>query len=231
MKKLEWHTEKRIIEDLLPYDKNPRKLSIEKLDLLKKSIEKYGFVEIPVIDIDNVILAGHQRLKAMQILGRGKEETDVRVPNRKLTESEFKEYNIQSNVAIGEWDIDTLLEDFNDIDLPDLGVEIDDLEFQLSDEFEVSKERFIEMKNIKAEDEAEDPDLAVPEVAKSVKGDIYELISEDKNLTHRVMCGDSTIEEDVEKLMDGQKAGMVFTDPPYGIDYSGGRTQTIKKVE
>ena len=112
--KLEWHTTKRKINDLIPYDKNPRKLSKEQEKNLKKSLEQFNLVEIPAIDYDNKIIAGHQRIKVMQILGRGEEEIDVRIPNRKLTQDEYKRYLITSNAVTGDWDFD-LLKDFDSI--------------------------------------------------------------------------------------------------------------------
>jgi hypothetical protein len=108
MDKLLWHTEKRKINDLIPYEGNPRKMTEEQADQLRKSLEKFDLVEIPAIDLDNKIIAGHQRLKIMQLLGRSDEEVDVRIPNRKLTDEEFREYNLRSNKNLGEWDWDML---------------------------------------------------------------------------------------------------------------------------
>jgi ParB-like chromosome segregation protein Spo0J len=108
MKKLQWHTEKRIVNNLIPYEGNPRKMSEEQVKQLRRSLEKFNLVEIPAIDLDNKIIAGHQRLKIMQLLNRGNEEVDVRVPNRKLTDDEFREYNLRSNKNLGDWDFDEL---------------------------------------------------------------------------------------------------------------------------
>lgn len=94
MNKLEliWHTEKRKVNDLIPHDKNPRSISEKQMNDLKKSLTKFNLAEIPAIDTDNKIIAGHQRIKALQLLGRGEEEIDVRVPNRKLTQKEYDQY-------------------------------------------------------------------------------------------------------------------------------------------
>lgn len=108
MSDLVWSTQKRKINELIPYEQNPRQMTEVQVEQLKKSLEKFNLVEIPAIDTDNKIVAGHQRLKIMQMLGRGNEEIDVRVPNRKLTEAEFQEYNIRSNKNTGEWDYDLL---------------------------------------------------------------------------------------------------------------------------
>ena len=104
MDQLNWTTQKRKISELIGHPKNPRKISDKQIADLKASIQKFNFVEIPAIDTDNTILAGHQRLKIMQLLGRGNEEIDVRVPSRKLTEQEKDEYLLRSNKNTGEWD-------------------------------------------------------------------------------------------------------------------------------
>ena len=125
---IEWYTEQRKVLDLIPYEFNPRKLTEDKKEKLIRSLEKFNLAEIPVINLDNKIIAGHQRIKILLHLGRGDELIDVRVPNRILTEQEFKEYNITSNVSIGYWDIDMLNEHFEDIDLLELGLDIDKIE-------------------------------------------------------------------------------------------------------
>ena len=126
---LQWHTEERKVDALLPHKKTPRKISKEQADRLKQSLETYGLVEIPAVDLDGTILAGHQRIKVLQLLGRGDEQIDVRVPNRKLTEEEAERYMIGSNSITGEWDFD-LLKDFEMDLLVDLGFdqkELDDI--------------------------------------------------------------------------------------------------------
>ena len=84
IQKLEWKTEQRKISQLIPYEKNPRKLSEKQKADLKKSIEKFNLAEIPAINTDNSILAGHQRLKILKLLGRGNELIDVRIPHNLL---------------------------------------------------------------------------------------------------------------------------------------------------
>jgi hypothetical protein len=112
MSDLQWRNEKRRVNDLIPFEHNPRQMSESQVEQLKKSIGKFNLVEIPAIDTDNKIVAGHQRLAVMKLIGRGDEEIDVRVPNRKLTEDEFKEYNLRSNKNIGEWDMELLANAF-----------------------------------------------------------------------------------------------------------------------
>ena len=144
MLKLTWKTEKRKVDDLLPYEGNPRKMSEKQVADLKKSLEKFDLVEIPAINTDNKIVAGHQRLKIMQILGRGKETIDVRVPNRKLTDKEFREYLLRSNKNTGSFDYE-LLAEFDEDFLKDVGfddTELDnifDLEQEEDDDFDVDE--------------------------------------------------------------------------------------------
>ncbi len=197
---LVWHTEKRIINSLIPFEQNPRKMSEDQVKQLTTSLEKFGLVEIPAVDTDNVIIAGHQRMRVMSILGRGQEEIDVRVPNRKLTDQEYKEYNVRSNKNTGSWDDELLAALFDEQELRDIGFTDLELGLMSFDEYE-------------EEDEDVVPEL--PEEPKSKTGDLYELGG------HRVLCGDSTKKEDVEKLMNGIQADLIFTDPPYNINYSG----------
>lgn len=208
--KLVWHTERRIINSLIPFDQNPRKMTEDQVKQLTKSIESFNLVEIPVIDTDNILVAGHQRMKVMQMLGRGDEETDVRVPNRKMTDKEFKEYNVRSNKNTGMWDDDLLAGLFDEQELRDIGfndIELGGLDFG----------------NPKEEDDDIVPEL--PNEPKSALGDLYELPE-----GHRILCGDSTLKEDVDKLMNGLQADMIFTDPPYNVDYTGDGKNTTNKI-
>ncbi|KKP62391.1 MAG: methylase protein [Candidatus Woesebacteria bacterium GW2011_GWA1_34_41] len=143
MGNLIWHTEKRKVKELVPYESNPRKLSNEQAEKLKDSLNKFNLVEIPAIDTDNKIVAGHQRIKIMMLLGRGEEEIDVRLPNRKLTNGEFTEYNIRSNKNVGEFDWD-LLAKFDESFLADIGFSSGELDgifdVDVPEEFSLEKE-------------------------------------------------------------------------------------------
>lgn len=134
---LNWKTEKRKISELIPTEYNPRQLTEKQVKDLKASIEKFNLVEIPVMNLDNTILAGHQRLKILSLLGRGAEEIDVRVPDRQLTKQEADEYLIRSNKNTGGWDWDLLANGFDAEDLVDWGFEKDELmlDTDLGDEF------------------------------------------------------------------------------------------------
>ena len=202
-KKLSWATEQRKVKDLLPFKHNPRKMSAEQTSDLIKSLKKFNLVEIPVIDADNKIISGHQRCAVMQLLGRGEEIIDVRVPSRHLTESEYKQYLIISNKVHGDWDeiilseyfeADLLLESgFNQEELTDIFTDILETE---DDGFETAKE----LKKIKK--------------PKSKLGELYQLGP------HRLLCGDSTKLDDVKKVVGTEKIDMTYCDPVYNINMS-----------
>lgn len=214
---LEWHTEKRRVCDLIPYEYNPRILTADKKQKLKDSLEKFNLAEIPAINTDNTILAGHQRIVVLMEIGRGDDMIDVRIPNRALTETEFKEYNIRSNIAIGEWDIDILNSIFDDIDLLSLGLNVDDI---------VLPDNTVP-EHLANESES-DFDPEPPKDPVSVLGDIYEFRSIQKKLIHRIVCGDSTVPDVYMVLLNGEKFHLIVTDPPYNINYEGGTKDKLK---
>ena len=188
---IDWQIEKRNIEDLIGYDKNPRKFTNKGLKDLKKSLQNCGDANIITINADNTVLGGHARLTVMKQLGY--ETVDVKVPTKQLTEKQVQEIVVRLNAnTAGEWDLDKLQANFELDELQEWGLDI---------EFETLEEE----KEI-VEDE-------VPEEVetRAKRGDIWQLGE------HRLMCGDSTSIADVEKLMNGEKADMVFTDPPYGM--------------
>lgn len=213
---LEWRTEKRKVKDLVPYEYNPRKLTEEKKALLIRSLEKFNLAEIPAVNTDNVIIAGHQRVKVLMDIGRGEEEIDVRIPSRTLTESEFKEYNITSNIPVGFWDVDILEEHFEDIDLESLGLFLEDIEIPgeaLGDEGN--------------NEEEQEFDPTPPKEPITQIGDVYELRSTQKGIVHKVVCGDST-KNDAYKQLGPEEFQLVVTDPPYNVNYEGGTKDKLK---
>lgn len=184
-----WHTEVRKISELKNWEGNPRTISEESYKTLKKSIGDLGNFEPLVINIDGTVLAGNQRLRVHK--EQGDTEVEVSVPERELTEEEIKKIGIISNRHSGEWDMDKLANEFEDV-LEELGFD------DLMPEVEL---------DVKEDDYEEPEDLEV-----RVKlGEVWQLGK------HRLMCGDSTKIEDVEKLMNGQKATLAFNDPPYGM--------------
>jgi len=202
MQNINWTTQKRKLADLKPYSKNPRMMTDKDAFDLKESIRKFGLVEIPVVNTDNTILAGHMRIRTLMESGEVN-EIEVRVPDRKLTVAEAEEYLIRSNKNTGRWDEDKLM-DFNKDLLISFGF----------DKYELSK--IWDRKE--AKDDAFDPDAVIANLPQPVakQGELYEIGQ------HRIMCGDATSPEDFQKLMNGQMAAMTMTDPPYNVDYSGG---------
>lgn len=217
--KLDWQNGQRRVRELVPYEFNPRKLSEAGYGRLRASLEYFGLVEVPVIDADNVVLAGHQRLRILLDLGRGEELIDVREPNRKLAEEEFKRYNVTSNVGAGEWDYESLLTNFGDIDLAAvLDANALDALTALATSLELP-----------AEEQEFDP--ALPATPVTVLGDVYEFHSEGRSLVHHLVCGSSTDADVVERALGpGVLADMVNTDPPYNVDYQG-KTKDALKIE
>lgn len=202
------------LEDIKPYEKNPRK-NDDAVKYVAESIKQFGFKVPIVLDKDNVIVAGHTRYKAAKKL----KMTEVPcVIADDLTDEQVKAYRLADNkvAEMAEWDFDLLseeLEDLFDFDMTVFGFEDDVTE----EEPEI------------VEDEAPEVDEENEPITKL--GDIWQIGR------HRLMCGDSTDKATVELLMNGNKADMVFTDPPYGNGTSGkyGRGQlgvrTIKGDE
>lgn len=203
MEKLTWTTVQRKVKDLLPFKENPRKISAEQVADLKKSLSKFGLVEIPAIDSDNKIIAGHQRLATLHLLGRGDEIIDCRIPNRKLTESEYKQYLIISNKVHGEWDEDLLSKYFDADLLLDSGFNDEEITDLFSDDLNTEDDNF-------------DIDEEVKKIKKpeSKLGDLYQLGP------HRLYCGDSTDIESVKKVVGNAKIDMIYCDPVYNINLS-----------
>jgi len=108
-----WQNQKRQISELVPADYNPRRLTDSQRDQLKKSLEKFNLADPLILNTDNTLIGGHQRLKVLLELGYT--EIDVRVPDRPLTKDEEKELNLRLNKNQGEWDNELLLDFSNDL--------------------------------------------------------------------------------------------------------------------
>jgi len=191
---LTWRTEKRKIKDLKLFDGNPRKMSDKQAEQLLESLKKFNYVELIAIDQNNRVIAGNMRVQALKKLGRDNEEIEVRVPSRPLTEEEAREYLLRSNKNTGEWDYD-LLANFSEEELKNVGFESEELD------------KIFNLDLGEKEDE-------IPEPRKETDikyGDIFQLGQ------HRLMCGDATKKEDVEKLMNGNTIKLCFTSPPYNM--------------
>lgn len=181
------------VADLKDYEKNPRK-NRPAVDKVAASIREFGFKVPVVIDRDRTIICGHTRVMAARKL------KIVRVPcivADDLTEDQVRAYRLADNkvAEFAEWDMDLLAGELDAI-----GIDMTQFGFELFSRKEVVEDDF-------------DPEP--PEEPKSKPGQIYLLGR------HRLMCGDSTSQADVKKLVDGFSVDMLLTDPPYNVDYEG----------
>jgi len=195
------------IGKIKPYDNNPR-LNDGAVQYVKHSIEQFGFKVPIVIDKNNVIVCGHTRYKASKQLGL-KEIPCIRADD--LTEEQIKAFRLADNKVseVASWDIEKLSIELDDIslDMSDFGFEdliLDDISLDAIQEDDIPKP---------------------PAEPKSHLGDLWLLGG------HRLICGDSTDVAVIDRLMDGVKADMVFTDPPYGVAYQGGMKIENGKIE
>lgn len=198
------------IEKVKPYDKNPRKNKAA-VDYVANSIKEFGFQQPIVVDKDMVVIAGHTRLKAAKKL-KLKEVPVVIADN--LTEEQVKAYRLADNKTAekAEWDFDLLTDELLSLQELDFDMEQFGFDFDFSED-----EEAVEDDNWEAD---------VPEEPISKRGDIWVLGR------HRLMCGDSTEAADVALLMDGNKADMLLTDPPYNVDYTGKASELeTRKIE
>jgi site-specific DNA-methyltransferase (adenine-specific) len=204
------------ITEILPNPNNPRLIKDDKFKKLVNSIKEFPkMMELRpmVIDENNITLGGNMRLKALKELGY-KEIPDNWVKKAtELTPEEVRRFIIADNVGFGEHDWEVLQNEWDVSELSEWGLDIPNFA----------------VKELEAEeDEFDVPDGGIE--TDIVLGDLFEIGE------HRLLCGDSTDSDSVAKLMNGEKADMVFTDPPYGVSASGGRSQTverdnIKKIE
>lgn len=202
-------------ENLIPYSNNPKKHPPEQVDKIASSIKNYGFIQPIVTDQNNEVIIGHGRLQAAKKLGLG--EVPV-IKHEDLSESEVKALRLADNrIAETEWEEEQLAveleqlteeEDFQDLITGFNEDELSEYLDSLTDEEDLT------------EPESEDPEQVETSIQ---EGEIFKLGK------HRLMCGDATNNEHVEALMNGAKADMVFTDPPYGKEYDG-RSDAHKQI-
>lgn len=189
------------INQLISAEYNPRQLSQRQYQNLRNSIQRFGLVDPILINVNkkrkNIIIGGHQRVNIAKVLGIEK----VPCVELDLTLEQERELNIRLNQNTGDWDFDILADNFDLNELIDFGFEEKDLKLDM---FEEEKEGLTD-------------DDDIPEDVESVckLGDLWKLGN------HRLLCGDSTKKENIELLLDGNKADMLFTDPPYGISFKG----------
>lgn len=193
------------ISDLREYENNPRK-NEKAVDAVASSIKNFGFKVPIIIDKQNVVICGHTRILASKKLGM--DEVPCVIADD-LSEDQVKAFRLADNktAELAEWDMDKLTEELQNIDMDMLQFGFEDLENSL--ERDVLEDEF---------DENEE----LPTNPYAQKGDVFVLRK------HRLMCGDSTDSGDVEKLCNGKIADMIFTDPPYNVDYEGGTGMKIQ---
>jgi DNA modification methylase len=190
------------LSDIRPNPNNPRVIKDDKFKKLVKSITDFPqMLELRpiVVNDEMIVLGGNMRLKALEHLGI--EETFI-IKAGDLTDKQEQEFIIKDNVGYGEWDWDQLANEWDVEDLDEWGLDLP-LDF---------------VKEL----EAEEDDFAIPEggiETDIVLGDLFEIGE------HRLLCGDSTDSDAVARLMDGEKKIGIYTDPPYGINEKGDRSE------
>ena len=201
------------VDKLIPYARNSRTHSDEQVTKIAASIKEFGFLNPVIIDGENGIIAGHGRVMAAKKIGL---ETVPVIEASHLTEAQRRAYVIADNrLALDAgWDEEMLRVEF--AELEELGFDLELTGFELGEIADLE----IDEPTEGLTDEDDTPEA--PEQPVTVEGDVWLLGK------HRLMCGDSTSIDAVEKLMAGQKADMVFTDPPYGVDYDGGHKRREK---
>lgn len=186
---------------------NPRVIKDDKFKKLVKSIQEFPqMLDIrPIVVNDQmIVLGGNMRLKAC--IEAGLTEVPV-IKASSLTPEQQKEFIIKDNVGFGEWEWDVLANEWDVEKLTEWGLDIPDYEPKVL--------------------EAQEDDFEVPDEVQTdiVLGDLFEIGE------HRLLCGDSTDSDQVAKLMNGQKADMVFTDPPYNVNYGNIKHPKFKQRE
>ena len=200
----------RKISELIPAEYNPRKITEKEIKDIEASFNSLGTLEPAVINMHstrlNQIISGHQRIKVYKLMGN----STYPCYEVKFTLDKEKEANIRMNKNTGSWDWDLLASGFEKEDLEDWGFdsELDDIFGEDEDSGGLTDDDAI-------------PPVPVEPITKL--GDLYILGK------HKLLCGDSTNIQHVERLMDGDKADLCLADPPYGIGYGGSMKLGQKK--
>jgi DNA modification methylase len=202
------------IDDLKPFEKNPKKHPEDQINVLKKSMQEFGWTNPILIAADNMVVAGHARLQAAKEL----KFNEVPVIKLDMPYEKAVAYVITDNrvAELAETDDELMAELLREVvDIPDFDFEATGYTMDDLDELIASTMPPVEV--------AEDEPPEVPEVAVTVLGDIWELGN------HRLLCGDSTNPDQVAKLMGEQRADMVFTDPPWNVNYGATKHPSRKR--
>jgi DNA modification methylase len=215
MNGITWNLKTFNIDELTDYSKNPRSLTKQQFEQLKKSLDKFGLIDKPIINADekNTVIGGHQRLRVLR--SENQKSVECWYPSRELDEKEVEELNIRLNKNTGDWDFDTLANNFEVGDLMDWG--------------------FTEME-LGLYPEEDMPDDVEPQIDKAEElrikwgvetGQLWQLGE------HRLICGDCTDASVVDRLMHGERAELAPVDPPYnvGFDYDGSTVDDLKNPD
>ena len=198
------------IDDLIPYVNNTRTHSEEQINQIASSIKEFGFTNPVLIDEQGGLIAGHGRVMGAKKLGLKEVPT---ITLKGLTEAQKKAYIIADNkIALNAgWDEELLKIELQSLQEMDFDLSLTGFSDEELADFDLDIEDEIILDTDKADD--------VPEIEENPVIKLGDLIELGHNFQHRLLCGDSTSEDDVKRLMNGHKADMVFTDPPYGIKY------------
>lgn len=212
---MNWTNEKRQLRELVPWEKNPRQINKDQARRLRQSLGEFGQVLPICIDPNNTIIDGHQRNSVWSLADEygPKYTVDVRVASRELSDKEQQKLTIFLEKAKGDWNFDTMAKFFEVDDLLDWGFDEAELDLDMWG----------------VEEPPVDPGAEVSradELREKWQTELGQLWQLDE---HRLICGDCTDAEVVERLMGGEKASLIVTDPPYGVSYDGGANNEKKR--
>lgn len=193
------------IGSLIPASYNPRKdlqPGDAEFEKIRRSIEEFGYVEPVIVNSDMTIIGGHQRVKVLSALGH----TEIDCVIVQVDKTKEKALNIALNKITGEWDTASLAQLLSDLDKESYNLELTGFDWDEAEKL---------LKTLEKEDKSQDDNFEVvlPEEPTSRRGDVWLLGR------HRLMCGDSTTHEDMAVLLEGKRVEMVFTDPPWNVNY------------
>jgi len=188
------------IDELTDYYKNPRSLSDKEFKQLKTSLDKFGMIDKPIVNADSLhtIIGGHQRKHVLE--ASGVKEIECWIPDRELSDKEVEELNIRLNKNTGAWDFDTLANEFELDDLLDWGFDKGELDLDLwaDDAPEDVEPQIDKAEELQAKWNVQD-------------GQLWQLGE------HRLICGDCTDRAVVDKVMQGERAQALISDPPFAV--------------
>lgn len=194
------------LSSIRPNPANPRTIRDDKFSKLKASLEQFPkmmALRPIVVDDAGMVLGGNMRLLALQELGYNEVPEEWVKQASELTEGEKRRFVITDNAGFGEWDWDMLANEWDAGELAEWGLDVPE---GWGDDVKAEEDDYTEPKNLPVD---------------VVTGDLIEIGR------HRLLCGDSTNVDDVDRLMGGDKARLMITDPPYGVEYVGGTSQAL----